>query len=221
MIKKIKISKLELDYGIYPREHLNPYHVEELVEAMKAGKTLPPVRVDKATLKVVDGWHRIEAYRKLNGDDFKIDAELVEYGGIADMFQDAIRLNASHGKSLTTVDASHCLAKAQEFHLEQGVIATLLNITTDRATEIVSNRLALSGENPVVLKGSTAHLAGKMLTQEQEDYNRKAGGMHQSFYINQVIAMLESDSVDWDDSRVVSSLKKLEKLLESSLKAVA
>jgi hypothetical protein len=188
---------------------------------MKAGKTLPPVRVEKTTLKVVDGWHRIEAYRKLNGDDFKIDAELVEYGSSSDMFQDAIRLNASHGASLSTMDKAHCLAKAQEFHLEQGVIATLLNITTDRATEIVSNRLALSGENSVVLKGSTAHLAGKMLTQEQEGYNRKAGGMHQSFYINQVIAMLESDSVDWDDSRVISGLKKLEKLLESSLKTVA
>jgi hypothetical protein len=221
MIKKIKISALDIDYSIYPRERMNPYHVEELVEAIKAGVNLPPIRVDKATLKVVDGWHRIEAIRKLEGDKAKIDAELVEYGSVADMFQDAIRLNASHGQSLSKMDEAHCLSKAEEFHLEQAVIATLLNITTERAAEIVSNRLAISDTGSIVLKGSTAHLAGRRLTQEQENYNRNAGGMHQSFYINQVIAMVESDSVDWDDARVVSGLKKLEKLLESSLKAVA
>ena len=216
---KIKIAKLVMDYNIYPREHLNPYHVEELVEALKAGTKLPPIRVDKTTLKVIDGWHRIEAVRKTDGDTAKIEAEAITYGSVAEMFQDAIRLNASHGKSLSTMDEAHCLAKAQEFHIEQAVIATLLNITTERAVEIVSNRLATSDTGSIALKGSTAHLAGKRLTQEQANYNRKAGGLNQSFYINQVIAMLESDSVDWDDTRVVSGLKKLGKLLESSLKA--
>lgn len=221
MIKQVKISTLVLDYSIYPRQHLNTYHVEELIEAMKAGVIFPPVKADKNTLKVVDGWHRIEATRKYLGDKAKINTELVEYSSEAEMFQDAIRLNASQGQSLSTMDEAHCLSKAEEFHLEQAVIATLLNITTDRAKEIVSNRLAISDEGSVVLKGSTAHFAGKTMTKEQENYNQKAGGLNQSFYINQVIAMVESDSVDWDDSRVVSGLKKLEKLLESSLKAAA
>jgi hypothetical protein len=210
-----------MDYSIYPRERLNNYHVEELIEAIKAGVKLPLIRADKDTLKVVDGWHRIEAFKKLYGDTATIETELIKYGSVAEMFQDAIRLNASHGQSLSVMDEAHCLSKAQEFHLEQAAVATLLNITIERATEIVSNRLAISGEGSVVLKGSTAYLAGRNLTKEQENYNRKAGGMHQSFYINQVIAMLESDAVDWDDTRVVSGLKKLEKLLESSLKAAA
>jgi len=36
--------------------------------------------------------------------------------------------------------------------------------------------------------------------------------MQQTFYINQVIAMLESDAVDWDDEKTVRSLKRLHDL---------
>jgi hypothetical protein len=218
MIKKIRLAKLDMDYDLYPREHLDNYHVEEIVEAIKAGVHLPPITVDQSTYKVVDGWHRIEAARKLWGDKATIQAELKEYPSKAAMFEEAIRLNASHGRALSKMDEAHCLAKAENFKLEPAVVASLLNITMQRAAELTSKRLAESDDGAVVLKGSTAHLAGRKLTDEQVNYNRRAGGLHQSFYINQVIAMVESDSVDWDDDRITKGLQKLLELLEESLK---
>lgn len=220
MSKRVKLSKLVLDYNFYPRQHLNSYHVNEIMEALKAGAYVPPITADKSSLTVVDGWHRIEAFRRLSGDDAQIDVDLKEYASQAEMFQDAIRLNASHGQALSAMDGAHCLAKAKEFQLEQAVVATLLNITTERAEDLVSNRMAISSDGPIVLKGSTAFLAGRRLTQEQVDYNRKAGGLHPTFYINQVIAMLESDSVNWDDTKIVSALKKLSEILPAELKPV-
>lgn len=218
-VKRLKISKLVLDYNIYPREHINNYHVDEMVEALNAGAHMPPIKADKSTLKVVDGWHRIEAFRKKWGDEAEIEVDLKEYADAAEMFQDAIRDNASHGQSLSPMDQAHCLAKSAEFKLEPAMVAKLLNITAERGTEIISNRIGLSGGDNVVLKGSTAHFAGKKMTAEQVAYNKTAGGLHQSFYVNQVIAMLKSDSVNWDDERVTSGLKELLKLLEAELKA--
>lgn len=220
MSKRVKISKLVLDYKFYPRQHLNNYHVNEIIEALKAGVHMPPIVADKSSYKVVDGWHRIEAFRRLWGEKVNIDTELKEYASEAEMFQDSIRLNASHGQALSAMDGAHCLAKAKEFQLEPVVVATLLNITTERAEELVSNRMAISSDGPIVLKGSTAFLAGRRLTQEQVDHNRKAGGLHPTFYINQVISMLESDSVNWDDTRVVSALKKLAEILPAELQPV-
>ncbi|MBA7697277.1 hypothetical protein ES703_105940 [subsurface metagenome] len=220
MVKRIKISEVVFDYNFYPRQHLNSYHVNEIAEALKAGVHTPPITVDKSSYRVVDGWHRIEAFRGLWGEDTQIDAELKEYASEAEMFQDSIRLNASHGQALSAMDEAHCLAKAQDFKLEPAVVATLLNITTERAEELVSNRLAISADGPIVLKGSTAFMAGRRLTQEQVDYNRKAGGLHPTFYINQVASMIESDSVNWEDERVVNGLKKLSQILEESLKPV-
>ena len=220
MSKRVKISKLVLDYNFYPRQHLNNYHVNEIMEALKAGVHMPPITADKSSYRVVDGWHRIEAFRRLWEGKAQIEADLKEYASEAEMFQDAIRLNASHGQALSAMDEAHCLAKAKEFQLEPAVVATLLNITTERAEELVSNRMAISSDGAIVLKGSTAWMAGRRLTQEQVDYNRKAGGLHPTFYINQVISMLESDSVNWDDVRVINGLKRLSRLLEESLKPV-
>lgn len=220
MSKRVKISKLVLDYNFYPRQHLNNYHVNEIIEALKAGVHMPPITVNKSSSRVVDGWHRIEAFRRHYGEKALIDADLKEYTSETEMFLDSIRLNASHGQALSAMDGAHCLAKAEEFKLEQTIVATLLNITTERAEELVSNRLALSADGPIVLKGSTAWMAGRRLTQEQADYNRKAGGLHPTFYINQVISMLESDSVNWDDTRVVSALKKLSGILPAELQPV-
>lgn len=221
MIKKVKLSKLDMDYNIYPREYLDDYHVNEIVEALKAEVHMPPIIIDKGTDKVVDGWHRIEAFRKLWGDKATIEAELREYPNEAAMFEEAIRLNASHGRPLSKMDEAHCLAKAQEFKLEQAVVASLLNITVQRAEDLVSKRLASSDEGSIVLKGSTAFLSGQKLSEAQANYNRKAGGQPQTFYINQVIAMIEGDAVDWGNTRVTSGMKKLLELLEESLKAVA
>lgn len=220
MSKRIKISKLVLNYNFYPRQHLNSYHVGEIIEALKAGVHMPPIVIDKASCTVVDGWHRIEAFRRLRGEKSLIDAELKEYASEAEMFQDSIRLNASHGQALSAMDGAHCLSKAKDFKLEHAVVASLLNITTERAEELVSNRLAISADGPIVLKGSTAFMAGRRLTTEQVEYNRKAGGLPQTFYINQVVSMLETDSLNWEDERVINGLKRLSRLLEETLKPI-
>lgn len=218
MVKKVRISKLVLDERLYPRTHLNNYHVQQLMEAIKAGTRFPPIVIDNASNKVVDGWHRIEAKRRINGSEAMIEAEAREYKSEADMFQDAILLNASHGEALTPMDQAHCLARAQDFKLEQATVAGMLNITVQRAEGLVQTRIASSGQGNVVLKGSTAWMAGRRLNPEQVAYNRKAGGLPQTFYINQVTAMLESDSVNWDDPKLVASLKKLLDILQAHLK---
>jgi hypothetical protein len=118
------------------------------------------------------------------------------------------------------MDEAHCLARAETFHIDRVVVAGLLNITTQRAEEIFTTRLATSGSGQVVLKASSAFMAGRRLSEEEVNYNRKAGGLPQTFYINQVIAMIQNDSVNWEDERVSSSLKRLFKLLDEALKPV-
>lgn len=218
MIKKLKLSRLVLDYNLYPREHLDPYHINKMVEVLKVGKSMPPIIVDKTTFKVVDGFHRVEAYRRLYGDDYQIESNVKEYDGEAEMFKDAIQFNASHGRSLSRMDEAYCLAKAKTFKLEQAVVASLLNITVEKAEELIATRLATSQDRDIVLKGSTAWMAGRRLTEAQTNYNRKAGGLDQTFYINQVIAMIESDSVNWNNEKISNGLKRLCELLETVLK---
>ena len=51
------------------------------------------------------------------------------------------------------------------------------------------------------------------LTRKQYEYNKKAGGHAQLYYINQVIMLLESGSCDANNENVMAGLKKLRDLL--------
>jgi len=216
----IKVSQFILDYELYPREQIQSYHVNELVHALEAGVVLPPIVVDKKTRRVVDGFHRVRAYQRFYGADAEIPVVLKEYESEAAMYLEAIALNSAHGRPLSTYDKVRCLTRAEELKLEPEVVAKALNITVERITELRAKRIAFYQRKPVALKRTAIHLAGTELEKEQLEFNIRAGGMNQTFYINQVIAMLESDTVDWDDEKTVRALKRLYDLLDKALKPI-
>lgn len=217
MIKRIKVSELLLDYTLYPRERIDSYNVRQIAEALRAGVELPPIVVNKKGLRVVDGFHRIRAYQRVYGVNTEIPAELKTYKDDAAMFCDAVRLNARHGRQLSTYDQARCIAKAEMYSLEPEVISSLLNMTIERFSEMKMSRFATYKEEVIALKSTSAHLSGKDLTDEEAEYNARAGGMNQTFYINQVIAMLETDTVDWDNQKVATAINKLYDLLGKAM----
>lgn len=217
MVKKMKLSKLLLDYELYPRDRIEPYNVNQMVEALRAGLELPPVVIDRKSKRVVDGFHRVRAYQKLYGLDAEIPVEVRDYKDDAEMFADAVRLNASHGRQLSPFDRARCIAKAEVLNLGLEVISSMLNMTAHSIAEMKAQRFATYKMAPLVLKRTTAHLAGKELTDDEVRYNVRAGGMHQTFYINQVIAMLEADTVNWENPKVLNSLKRLYDRLDKAM----
>lgn len=217
MEKRIKASELLLDYDLYPRERIESYNVRQMAEALRAGVELPPIVVDRKSLRVVDGFHRVRAYQKVYGASTEIPVELKAYKSDAEMFCDAVRLNSKHGRQFSTYDQARCIVKAETYKLEPEVISSLLNMTLERVSEMKMQRFATYKKEPVVLKRTSAHLAGKELSDEEASYNVRAGGMQQTFYINQVVAMLEADTVDWDNQKAVNALKRLYGLLDKAM----
>lgn len=216
MLRKIKLSRLIFDYNLYPRQKIEPYNVAQMVEALKSGAEFPPIVADKTSLRITDGLHRAKAYQQVLGD-VKVTVELKDYKDDAEMFADAIRLNASHGRQLSAYDRAHCIAKAEEFKLQIEFVSSLLNMTPQRLQELKQERSATYKLQPITLKRTAAHLAGQELSAEQAEYNLKAGGMPQTFYIYQVVAMLEADTANWDNPQVVNAMKKLYELLDKAM----
>jgi len=218
--QEVKVSTLVLDYDFYPREQIQSFHVRQMVEAMEAGVILPPIIVDRKSKRVVDGFHRVRAYQKLYGKDATIPAILKTYKTEADMFADGIALNTTHGRPLTPYDKARCIARAEELKMEPQMTARALNMTPERLGELRASRIATYKMKPVTLKQTMAHLAGGELTDDQYAYNRKAGGPNQTFFINQIIAMIEADAVNWENDKVVSALVKLYDLLDKVISPI-
>jgi ParB-like chromosome segregation protein Spo0J len=103
----LRIALTDLSVGYSPRHTIVDHdHVAGLMEVLDR---LPPVVVDKRTMVLIDGVHRLEAFRKAGRTH--IDAVLFS-GGHTEAVIIAIRANVRHGKPLTRSErraAAHTL----------------------------------------------------------------------------------------------------------------
>ena len=220
-VSNVRLATLVFDFNIYPRHQIDNYHVKELCDSLVVGIVPPPIIVERQTKRVIDGFHRTAAYRKVYGLDARIPAIVKEWPDEASMMLEIVASNSTHGRSLTPQDRVRCIALLEEKGLEPEQMATALCMTPDKIAEMKATRIAQYNMEAVVLKRSAAHLAGQDLSIDEMEYNKKAGGLNQTFYVNQVIAMLEKDTVNWDNNILVGALRKLSDLLETGLKVKA
>jgi len=215
-VSNVRLATLVFDFNIYPRHKVDQYHVKEMCDSLLVGNMPPPIIVERKTKRVVDGFHRTEAYRKVFGLDGKIPAIVKEWPDEASMMLEAVASNSTHGRALTPQDRVRCIALLEQRGLQPDQMATALCMTPQKITEMKATRIAQYNMEPVVLKRSAAHLAGQELSSDEMEYNTKAGGLNQTFYVNQVIAMLDKDTVNWENNVLVGALRKLHEVLEQN-----
>lgn len=218
-MKQMKAAELVLDFTIYPRNNVDSKNVSMLVEALAAGAELPPVIIDKKSKRVADGVHRTKAYLKYYGDDASIPVIEKSYKSDGEMFLDAMRYNAAHGARLDPCDRTHCVIVAERLGLTLDLVAGALHMPADKLGSLKNDRTATYNRLAVPLKRTVRHMAGKQLTQRQNEANTKLSGMDQSFYANQLIELIESKMIDLENESTLNALKKLHELLGSLLVA--
>jgi hypothetical protein len=101
----VEIAALTLDDELFPRERLDPETVDEYAERMQEeGERFPAIRAIKfqsGPLMLVDGWHRVEAARRLGYT--KLHAR-VRPGGWVEAVEAAAASNGRHGRARTNAD---------------------------------------------------------------------------------------------------------------------
>lgn len=180
MIQQVPLSELIEDLDIYPRGSVSEVRVGDLVYAMDAGAQLPPPVIDKATRKIVDGFHRTRAYRKRLGDDGAIGVDVQEFADDAAMLLESARINGQHGQPLGRYDQRIVHLRATALGATEDQVARALGVTTSRLAQITL-KVAQSEAGPVPLKQGTAHLSKAYLTAAQvTEIRRMRGGSARS-----------------------------------------
>ena len=219
---KIKISDLVFDRKLYPRVEINASHVARLAQALRAGFVLPPIVVEEGTNRIVDGAHRVQAYRQEFGEDAKIEFKGVSFASEAEFFLAAVAANSSHGLTLDPLDRTELLIRAAQLGLTREAIASALKITPEKAERILNDKTAFRREGDsrttIALKGSMKALRGQDLTPVQVSANEFAGGMQPLYYVNQLISLVDSGLWDWGGESVRARLLRLHELLEERTK---
>jgi ParB-like chromosome segregation protein Spo0J len=109
--KKVLLSKITQDKELQPRQSLTTEAVDEYMESMTEGATLPPVLVvfDGKTYWLCDGFHRVAASKKMGAKD--IECEVVK-GTRQDAMWLAAAANLKHGVRRTNIDKRRAVAMA-------------------------------------------------------------------------------------------------------------
>jgi hypothetical protein len=212
----VRMPAVELveDLSLYPRLQVDDWYVSRLAEALRSGATLPPIVADRASKRIVDGFHRRRAALRVHGPTAEVDVLFRDYPDERSLYLDALRLNAHHGKRLSTAEEVRAVLRGQELGIEPRVIADTLAIRVEKLEGLLERKTARGTVEPVVvLKPSFDHLAGQQLTQQQELANKHSGGHQASFYARMLIQLLESGAVDESNRALMERLKKLYELL--------
>ena len=206
------MSGLVLDREFSPRARLGSNHVRQLAEAIRAGATLPPIVVERETSRVVDGFHRVEAHRRVHGREALVEAYERDYANEGEMFLDAVRLNAAHGSRLASYDQLRCVSIAERLSIDPSQVAGALSVRPSYVGELSARRTGteLSTSAPIPLKRTIEHMRGRPLTSEQIEVNAKLGGQSQAFYLGQLNLLAEADLFDLENPRVREGLRRLE-----------
>lgn len=215
-MRTLKAAELILDYDLYPRNNIDGGNLKNLCDAIAAGVELPPVVIDRKTRRVVDGFHRTKAYLRTGGPDAAVSVIEKGYRNDQELFQDAVRYNASHGAKLDPCDRARCALIAQRLHIDNETLARALNMPLTGVEKLVETRTAFDKKgNPLPLKRTVSKgFAGKKLTPRQEEANTRLSGMNQSFYANQLIELIESNMLDTSDEALMGRLTHLKMLLD-------
>jgi len=129
-----KISDLTFDWSLYPRKEIDHTEVvRNYARALDAGCVFPTVKIGLFRGKkiIVDGVHRVSA-RKLKKIDY-VDCSELPFENEAELFAEAVRLNAGHGKSFTETELKANIRRLQKFKFS---VKDIQAITSVPASEI-------------------------------------------------------------------------------------
>jgi hypothetical protein len=168
----VQVELAALTWGDSPRlAGENPEHVETLAAAQTP---LPPIIVHRATMRVIDGAHRVRVAMR-RGED-KIAARLFD-GSETDAFVLAVRMNVDHGLPLALADRKRAAERIIKSHpqwsdrrvasatgISPGTVAEIRRRTIDPADR-VGSRIGQDGRVRPLDGSAGRRLAGQLMTE--------------------------------------------------------
>lgn len=228
----VKLSELIEDFDIYPRHSVDSSYVSDLARAIQAGDQLPLVRVDKKTKRIVDGFHRTRAWRKVLGRGGEIEVDLHSYASEQELLKEAIELNAKNGRKLDQQDRSRSALLLERHGVTVKEIAVVLHTTEQRVQELINVRVVLvkpaqnasgdDGQPPTPEKYPAKPVAypqpgdsPRELSAEQYRVMESSSGHRTAQTVTQLTRELESGLVDLSVTGLREKLWRLHDVIES------
>ena len=225
-IKALNTDNLVLDMKYYPRIKVNWLTVVDYSESIKAGAKFPPIVVTNWNKKyiVVDGFHRLEAYKKNNIP--VIQAEIIKAESEADIFKEAVKRNAIHGRALSPYEKRLILIRGvKEFNLKKIELQDLIFIRAEKFEKFVGNKAKSVfsgkelGEHMEIFKSPTAETINEKDFSSEElneikEEEKVLYGMNQISLLKNVLFLLKNNLINKEREDIKEVLKEIQSEIE-------
>lgn len=216
-----QITELETPIeGFYTRARDGPWwaNVHAYAEEMKSGAKFPPIQVGELDghLIVVDGYHRIEATKKLKIDYIK--GTLKKYSSKAQLLKAAVEANNHHGVRYTPQDKAHIAKLLAENGFKDQEIASIVGIPLEKLTNFTMRNF-----NGKTLKAPLARFVqqGKLTQAEAAEVDQsRLSTMTIDDVIIQLINYLEFGVYPWGEAKYQSYAQQIVNLIQPHLKEI-
>ena len=98
----VSLEAIKWDPSVYPRSKWKTATIERYVDALEAGDEFPPLVLEEGTNRLLDGKHRLEAYKKAGITEASVEWHVVPEGMTPKRY--AATLSARHGDRLSNAD---------------------------------------------------------------------------------------------------------------------
>lgn len=131
LLKLADLAFDQINELYYPRLAIDYQVVENYVRKMEAGETFPNIKIGRLRNVtkniVIDGRHTIEALKKRKVDYYTCD--IYTYESEKELFADAVRFNARHGRALSQADEELIISRLQEYNFSVEEIQKIVHVS--------------------------------------------------------------------------------------------
>jgi hypothetical protein len=157
----------------------------------------------------------------------EVEVELINYTDDVELWLDALSRNSTHGRPLSSLEIRRAILRARDLHIPKATMETIVNVPVAKLENIYKVNLAENGKvvrldfpravtdnGEMALKYGLRYLNGRRLSMEQVKEHERYGGMNPTFYVRQIIGILEQNMWPKDNEAFCEAMDKLTRLWE-------
>lgn len=221
-LKNIELNKIKVDEELYPRSQVVWQVYYDYAESMKTGAKFPPITLalHRRRLILVDGLHRIEAYKLRKKKT--IQAEIHTGWSYDRIFEEAVRRNIQHGKALSPYEKRRIALKLRHMRYSLKDVSKLIQVPFDKLEDFIGQRMisATTGKDligrEIIVKNPLKHLAGQKFKRRDFEAIKEAQKGHvrdQIGLLKDLISLLKNGLLDTSNKKVNELLEELKLLI--------
>ena len=212
-IQRVQVSSLVFDDKLVEIRPTNPVFVSRYRQAMRQGAKFPRPIVEKKTLILSSGNHRVTAYLEEYGPDHLIDVEVRTYASQRERFRDAAEENAKCGNPLDGISQRRFANELLKLGDTAEDISRLFDVSVKRIEEWCGHTVIVTGggkKNEVMpIKRGPKIEGGKVTREQYEQHIEHDRGMPASPLANQLSRWLDNGWIKAEDEKSVEALREL------------